>query len=209
MKTTNEIRREFFNQRAEQWLATFYKDPKTGRYTRYNRTFNRLFKAIGLTKGDHVLDVGCGSGILVPRILKEIGGNGTLYELDYAPEMIRENKRLHQDTRIKFLIQDALDLQFDDEFFNVIICFACFPHFEDKKKVMAILSKVLKQKGTLAVAHLNSSHEINNHHRKSREVMHDFLPDKQTMYQLCGDNKLTINQYIDEEGFYLLLAEKQ
>ena len=55
---------------------------------------------------------------------------------------------------------------------------------------------------------MNSSHEINNHHRKSPEVMNDLLPDRQTMKWLCEQNQLNITQFIDEEGFYLLLAEK-
>jgi ubiquinone/menaquinone biosynthesis C-methylase UbiE len=208
MKTKNEIRKEFFNQRAEQWLDTFYKDPETGTYSKYHREFKRIFNALGLKAGDHVLDVGCGSGILVPHILKEIGTNGILYELDYAQEMIRENKKLHQDARIKFLVQDLLDLDSSEKTFDAVICFACFPHFEDKRRVMTTLSNVLKRGGVFTIAHLNSSHEINNHHRKSPEVMHDLLPDKKIMYNLCEENNLTINQFVDEEGFYFLLAYK-
>ena len=71
------------------------------------------------------------------------------------------------------------------------------------------MSRVLKNKGTLTIAHMDSAHNINDHHRKSPEVMHDFLPDKQTMYTLCKQNNLTINRFIDEAGFYLLLAAKE
>ena len=209
MKTTNDMRKDFFNQRAEQWLDTFYKDPISGTYSRYGKEFKRLFNAIALKEGDHVLDVGCGSGVLVPFILEKVGPNGVLSELDYAPEMIRENKKLHRDNRIKFLIQDLLDFNYPENSFDAVICFACFPHFEDKGRAMTIMSSVLKNKGTLAIAHMDSSHNINDRHRKSPEVMHDFIPAKQTMYKLCRQNKLSITQFIDEEGFYLLLAEKE
>jgi ubiquinone/menaquinone biosynthesis C-methylase UbiE len=209
MKTTNEIRKDFFNQRAEQWMDTFYKDPASGAYSRYSKEFERLFKAIALKKGDRVLDVGCGSGVLVPFILEKIGANGILYELDYAPEMIRENKKRHRDNRIQFLVQDLLDFEAPENSFDAVICFACFPHFEDKSRAMTIISGLVKNKGTLAIAHMDSSRNINDHHRKSPEVMHDYIPDKQTMYSLCEQNKLSINRFIDEEGFYLLLAKRE
>jgi ubiquinone/menaquinone biosynthesis C-methylase UbiE len=206
---TYEARRTFFNERAETWLDTWYKDPAKGTYTRHHEKFKRLFALVPIQEGDHVLDVGCGSGILVPHLLEKVSARGVVYELDYAEKMIRVNYRLHQDRRVKFIIADAADMPLEKETCDVVICFACFPHIPDKKAALEAMTAVLKRNGYLAVAHLESSQAINDHHRKSgTPVMHDKLPKRQEMISLFEENDLSIEHFIDESGFYLVLGRK-
>jgi demethylmenaquinone methyltransferase/2-methoxy-6-polyprenyl-1,4-benzoquinol methylase len=77
-------RKQFFNDSAEGWLDTWYRNPRTGQYDLHQWDFNRLFTLVALKPGDRVLDAGCGSGILVPMVLERITQTGILYELDYA-----------------------------------------------------------------------------------------------------------------------------
>lgn len=69
-------RKEFFNNHAEMWQDMWYKDRATGRYDKHGKDFERLFSLIPLKLGDHVLDVGCGTGVLVPFILQRITTKG-------------------------------------------------------------------------------------------------------------------------------------
>ncbi len=206
---TNECRREFFNQRADQWLDMCYKDAETGGYTRYDSEFERLFNLVSLTEGDHVLDLGCGSGVLVPHILKRIGCKGRVYEVDYAEKMIEANQCLHTDERITFLVSDILDLVLDPESCDLVICFACFPHLEHKVEAMKIISGILKKGGCLAVAHLLSSREINDHHRKAPAVMHDLMPDETEMKRIFTEANLVVEYSTDKPGFYLMIGRKR
>lgn len=205
-----EARRTFFNERAETWLDTWYKDPSTETYTRHHEKFMRLFALVPIQEGDHVLDVGCGSGILVPYLLEKVSPGGRVYELDYAENMIRVNQRLNRDRRIRFIIADAADMPLGKEMCDVVMCFACFPHIHNKKAAMEAMAAVLKKNGCLAVAHLESSQAINDHHRKSgTPVMHDTLPKKQEMISLFEATHLRIERFIDESGFYLVLGYKR
>jgi len=208
MNPTDAMRKEYFNTHADQWLDRFYKDETTGTYTKFDKAFQRLFSMVQLNQGDHVLDVGCGCGVLVPYILPRIGPSGRLYELDYAIKMIEVNKKLHPDKRIDFLNIDLFDLTLPEATCNAVICFACFPHLNHKNEALGIMSRLLKKGGKLAIAHLNSSAEINACHRKSPAVRHDLLPDAQSMQKLLHQNKFRIKKFIDEELFYLILAEK-
>ena len=201
-------RRKFFNERANTWLDTFYKDEKTGSYTKYHREFIRLFSLLNIQKSNIVLDAGCGCGILVPYILNDLGDKGHLYELDYAEEMIKINQRLHHDHRISFLHTDIIDNPMKDGICDIVICFACFPHLDNKIQGLQEMARVLKKGGQLAIAHLNSSEEINNHHRKCAEVMHDKLPVQKEMKALFDHAHLQIETFIDEPGFYYISGRK-
>jgi ubiquinone/menaquinone biosynthesis C-methylase UbiE len=210
-KASDEIyraRKEFFNSHAEKWCDMWYKDDATGRYDKYARSFERLFSLLPLKAGDCVLDAGCGTGVLVPFILERIGRSGTLYELDFAEEMIEVNRRLHNGENIRFITADAEDAPLDDASCNVVICFSVFPHFHDKEKATVTLSRILKTGGTFVVAHFDSSEGIARHHGSCKAVMHDRLPDAAAMGALLGRADLASRVFIDEPGFYCIVAEK-
>ncbi len=199
-------RKEFFNDRAEGWRDMWYKDDATGRYDRHGHDFGRLFSIVPLKAGDHVLDAGCGTGVLVPFILEIIGPAGMLYELDFAEKMIEVNRRLHRAGNIRFITADAEEAPLDDASCDVVICFAAFPHFHDKEKATATLSRVLKPGGTFVVAHFESSEGIARHHGSCTAVMHDRLPDAAAMGAMLGRAGLASRVFIDEPGFYCIVA---
>ncbi|OIP93981.1 MAG: hypothetical protein COS57_05230 [Syntrophobacterales bacterium CG03_land_8_20_14_0_80_58_14] len=209
--TPDEIyrtRKQFFNDHAEMWRDMWYKDPATGRHDKHEKDFDRLFSLLPLKPGDHVLDVGCGPGVLVPLILERITETGILYELDFADKMIETNRRLHGGENIRFILADAENAALDDASCDVVICFSCFPHFHDKEKAMTTLSRLLKPRGVFAVSHFDSSEGINKHHGSCHAVMHDHLPDEAAMRALLQTEALGIDVFIDEPGFYYILARK-
>ncbi|HOF57418.1 MAG TPA: class I SAM-dependent methyltransferase [Syntrophorhabdaceae bacterium] len=201
-------RKRFFNDHADKWIDMWYKDHSSGRYDKHAKDFARLFSLAPLKQKDTVLDVGCGTGILVPFVLERIGVSGTIYEMDFAEKMIENNRNIHKQPNIKFLIADAENTPLDDNSCDVVICFSCFPHFHDKNKALKRLSRVLKPHGVFVVAHFDSSEGINKHHRSCHAVMHDHLPDKASMYDIFEKVGLDINHFIDEAGFYCIIAKK-
>jgi demethylmenaquinone methyltransferase/2-methoxy-6-polyprenyl-1,4-benzoquinol methylase len=209
--TPDEIyrtRKQFFNDHAEMWSDMWYKDPATGRHDKHEKDFDRLFSLLPLKPGDHVLDVGCGHGVLVPFILERITETGILYELDFADKMMETNRRLHEGDNIRFILVDAENAALDDASCDMVICFSCFPHLHDKGKAMTTLSRILKPGGIFAVSHFDSSEGINKHHGSCHAVMHDHLPDEAGMRSLLQTVALGIDVFIDEPGFYCIIAIK-
>jgi demethylmenaquinone methyltransferase/2-methoxy-6-polyprenyl-1,4-benzoquinol methylase len=209
--TPNEIyrtRKQFFNDHAEKWLDMWYKDPATGRYDKHEKDFERLFSLLPLKPGDHVLDAGCGTGVLVPFVLERITSTGMLYELDFSEKMIEVNRNLHARNNIRFIVSDAESTPLDEASCDVVVCFSCFPHFQDKEKAMRVLSCILKPQGVFAVSHFISSEEIKKHHGSCHAVMHDHLPDEAAMRTLFQKVDLNIEVFIDEPGFYCIIAKK-
>jgi ubiquinone/menaquinone biosynthesis C-methylase UbiE len=209
--TPDEIyrtRKQFFNDRARNWLDMWYKDPATGRYDKHEKDFKRLFSLLPLKPGEQVLDAGCGTGVLVPFILERITSTGILYELDFAEKMIEVNRTLHARDNIRFIVSDAENAPLDNASCDVVICFSCFPHFQDKGKAMTALSRILKPRGTFLVSHFNSSEEIKKHHASCHAVMHDHLPDEMAMRTLFQKVDLGIDVFVDEPGFYCIISKK-
>lgn len=202
-------RKEFFNAHAEMWLDMWYQDRTTGRYDKHGDDFGRLFSLMPLKPGDHVLDVGCGTGVLVPFILPRIGPEGILYELDFADRMIEANRELHREANIRFILSDAESASLGKASCDVIVCFSCFPHLHDKAKSMVTLSDILKPDGVFVVSHFDSSEGINRHHESCHAVMHDRLPDRAAMRRLLEEVGLGVDLFIDEPGFYCIVAEKR
>ena len=210
-RTPEEIyrtRKQFFNDRAESWLDTFYRDPETGRLDLHREGLDRLFSVLPLKPGDRVLDAGCGSGVLVPGILERITPAGLLYELDFAEKMIETNRSLHPEDNIRFIVADAADAPLEDAACDAVVCFACFPHFHDRERTLRALSRILKRGGTLAVAHLESSEGLKKHHGSCDAVMHDHLPAESEMRDLFRRSGLRIGMFVDEPGFYCVRAQK-
>lgn len=199
-------RKDFFNDNADGWLDTFYLNPETGKYDRYEKEFARLFDLISLKKGDTVVDAGCGCGVLAPGILDRIGDEGRLYEVDYAEKMIDVNKKLHPDSRIQFLVSSIDSLDISCGSVDSAVCFSCFPHFQDKSKSLEEIKRVLRQGGQITIAHFDSSEGINDHHRKHECVMHDHLPDESEMRELLKNAGFRVETFVDESGFYCVTA---
>jgi len=209
--TSDEIyrtRKQFFNNHAEGWIDMWYKNPATGCHDKHEKDFDRLFSLLPLKRGDRVLDAGCGTGVLVPFILERIAETGILYELDYAEKMIEVNRSRHERDNIRFIVSDAENAPLDDASCNVVICFSCFPHFQDKEKATLALSRILKPGGVFAVSHFDSSEGIKKHHESCHAVMHDHLPDEAAMRALLQTVALGIDAFIEEPGFYCIIARK-
>ncbi len=201
-------RKAFFNERADTWLDKFYKDPETGIHDRHSKKIEKIVSSLNIEPDHQVLDVGCGSGVLVPYILSRFSSKGRLFEVDYAENMITQNQKVHGDDRITFVCSDVMDIPLEDSCFDSIICFACFPHFRDQKAALGKLAGFLKPNGILTIAHLLSAKEIADHHDGESAVSRDRLPVKHEMENFCEQCGLGIMEFTDEPGRYLLSAKK-
>ena len=190
-------KKEFFNKMAERWDEKFYSPEMMERLP-------QLVSLFQLQKGGKILDVGAGTGGIVPYLLEAIGREGSIWAVDFAEEMVKiGRKKFQKERRVIFELASVEDLPYKDRFFDQIVCFGAFPHFDDKGKALEEMNRVLKSQGTLIIAHALSSVALRSHHQNCAPVSKDFLPDETEMKSLLERAGFQLNRLIDQPKCYL------
>ena len=193
-------RQAYFDAHARGWEEHGYTKER-------REKLQDLIGAFELKAGEKVLDVGCGEGVLVPYLLKHIGPEGFIVELDNSLEMLKgAAKKSARQIQCVWAGVEAMPLV--DEDFDRVICFASFPHFASYKKALQEIHRVLKPEGTLVIAHLMSRDQIAHHHAKCSVVLGDELPSESDLRELLADTGFTLQSLTDCPGRYLALAKK-
>jgi len=196
-------RKTYFNEQANTWDERFHT-PNLSSF------LEKLVPQFGLEPGQNILDVGTGTGILIPYLIREVGPAGSVTAIDYSEKMIQICKTKHSHLKnvtveLKNIEEDA----FPTESFDAVICFGLFPHLENKEKALQNINQLLKAGGTLIIAHALSSEELKTHHNNaSSAVIHDMLPKEAEMKQLLEQTGFAEIRIKDEPGCYLCIARK-
>jgi ubiquinone/menaquinone biosynthesis C-methylase UbiE len=113
-----------------------------------------LVDAVCLAEGEHVLDVACGTGVVARAAAKRVGCAGRLVGVDLNPAMIGVARSLPvlAGAPIEWLERDALDLQFGDASFDVVLCQQGLQFFPDRGAALKEMRRVLKHGGRLALS---------------------------------------------------------
>jgi len=190
-------KKEFFNKMAEGWDEKFYSPEMMERLP-------QLVSLFQLRKGAKILDGGAGTGGIVPYLLEAIGPEGSIWAVDFAEEMVKiGRKKFQKERRVIFELASVEDLPYKDRFFDQIVCFGAFPHFDDKGKALEEMNRVLKSQGTLIIAHALSSVALRSHHQNCAPVSKDFLPEEAKMRSFLEKAGFQLQRLIDQPKCYL------
>ena len=174
---------EFFNTRAATW------DEKVAE--RDVSKLEAMLARIEISPGDTVLDVGTGTGVFVPFLLKKIGSKGRLVCLDFAEGMLDIAREKKFNGNINFLCADIKNSGLPDEAFNAVVCYSVFPHFDDKPEALSEIIRVLQPGGRIFIAHTSSRQMINDIHRSLPEVCGHIFPENNDMQRLLSEAGFT------------------
>lgn len=107
-------------------------------------------QAAGITAGQHVLDVGCGTGALTGAAVEIAGAGGSVTGLDPNPAMLAVARR--KDWPVEWREGVAETLPFPDAHFDSVVSQFAMMFFEDKPKALREMMRVLRLGGRFAVA---------------------------------------------------------
>lgn len=197
----NPRQKEFFNERAEVWDKISVHDLEK---------VDLIASLLNLKGDEDILDVGTGTGVMIPFYLKYID-SGSITALDYSENMIAVARRKYPERSSPHLSYRVADLYTikEKETYDTIVCYSCFPHFPEKSSAIKIFSEALRNNGTLMISHSCSRDKINQVHQDGGEVIcHDYLPDMDQLREMFRESGLTVTDTRDDKEFHYIIGKK-
>jgi ubiquinone/menaquinone biosynthesis C-methylase UbiE len=194
IEESNRLQKEYFNENVD-----LFEPPLPGGVP---ERLEATIEASRLRPGERVLDVGTGTGILIPYILKHHPSE--IHVCDLAEKMLRRVKRKFP--QVVAHLCDVGDLQLPDGSIDLVYINACFSNIMDKSKCLNNLYRLLRPKGRLVVSHPLGK-EFIIELKKYAPFHLDLLPDEPEARELCERHGFRIVSFVDEPLFYIFVAE--
>ena len=109
---------------------------------------------------------------------------------------------------IEFLHADVMDIPIYEETFDSVVCYSCFPHFQDKYKAVAEIKRVMKPGGRICICHTSSRDHINGIHSIHPGMENDLPPAPDEMRSLLSDAGFNVIKIEEDSESYLAVGEK-
>jgi ubiquinone/menaquinone biosynthesis C-methylase UbiE len=193
---------EYFDQLAPTWDKELTPERL--------KCLGNIVKELGIKPGYYVLDIGSGTGVLLPFLIAELGDEGKILALDFSAEMLGQAQAKNFPPIVGFAQADVLAIPLADNSVDLAICNSVFPHFNDKFKALKEIARVLRDNGRLVICHTMSRAMINQLHQSAGGVVaSDLLPDESRIRRLIKQAGLKITHFEDSSERYLVIAEKR
>jgi ubiquinone/menaquinone biosynthesis C-methylase UbiE len=192
---------EYFDQLAPTWDKELTPERL--------KCLGNIVKELGIKPGCYVLDIGSGTGVLLPFLITELGYKGRIVALDFSAEMLGQARAKNFSPIVGFAQADVLAIPLADNSLDMAICNSVFPHFGDKVRALREIARVLKHNGRLVICHTMSRDMLNRLHQSVGGVVaNDLLPDESQLRALMKQTGLRITRFEDNPERYLVIAEK-
>jgi len=108
---------------------------------------------LGLSPGDGVLDVACGTGSFSRAFASTVGAQGLVVGIDVSETMLTQAVADTEaaDLDVAYVRGDAQELPFRPQSFDAVCCFAALHLFEDPMRALDRMADVLTPGGRLAL----------------------------------------------------------
>lgn len=170
-----------------------------------------LIKMAGISAGDTVLDVGSGTGILLPYLHQAVTDTGRIEELDYSHRMLEQARlKFASLPGVMYTEKNILKYKLPQNTYDVIVCLNFYPHIAQYKEVfIKKMTAALKQDGSLIIMHDMPRSRVNSMHDQGENPPSCVLPPVDIMATMLITAGLTVTVAMDTESFYFIRAEKK
>ena len=156
-----------------------------------------------IAKGDTVLDVGTGTGILIPIIKKYKPGR--IHACDLSSRMLEQLRQTYP--YVKTTMADIRDLNLIKGSIDVVFINACYPNIVDKAGAFSNINRMLKAEGRIVISHPLGKEFILTL-KEGVPFPLDEFPEEPEVGALLKPFGFEIDTFIDEPRLYILVATK-
>jgi demethylmenaquinone methyltransferase/2-methoxy-6-polyprenyl-1,4-benzoquinol methylase len=154
-----------------------------------------------------VLDMGSGTGLLIPGLLRRQPGQ--ILAVDLSPGMLAILADKHRQAGIVLpLAADGGQLPLAEKSVDIIFCHAVFPHFPEPRSALHEFKRLLRSGGRLVISHSASREQVNAIHlRAADEILHhDLLPPASQLAGLLTEEGYFVTEAVENSEIYLVTA---
>ena len=196
VQRTNWIQRNFFSK-----LIHVFEPPLPDGVP---ERLKQIVASANIEKGDVILDVGSGTGILIPII--RAYKPECIYACDLSDEMLKKLRKNY--AYVKTIVADVRDRSLPDESIKVVFLNACYPNIADKKGCFKNIRRMLQPGGRIVISHPMGKKFIDLLKARSPFPLDDF-PEKSEAENLLKSFGFFITRFVDQPNLYILAAEKK
>lgn len=169
----NQSEIDFFDRLAPTWDANEVRSTP--------ERIRHILSLLPLGEGIDVLDLGTGTGVLVPYLSEAVGPGGGVVAVDLSEGMLSQAIRKYGDLpNVQFLKIDFEEEQIPGKY-DLVMMYCVYPHLHTPSDTFEWLFKMnIKPGGCIVVAFPSDEVFINNiHHERKSES--DHLPPARTL----------------------------
>jgi ubiquinone/menaquinone biosynthesis C-methylase UbiE len=200
----NREKQNFFNSHAKDWDET--------KHLAKMARIGKIFQEYEIRLSGNILDIGCGTGILVPTLLSYSEFPHHIFELDFSRDMMVENKKKHKENlrHLNFINGDALCLPFPEGSIQWIIGLGVLPHLGDTQGAIREWTRIISDGGKILVLHFMNSRDLNKYHSQiDGAVKFDHLLSINELVGHFQEQGWKVLRKREMKDLYLLIAQKQ
>lgn len=142
-----------FVELSKKWFdnqAPVYDEKNVILYSKYGKiSCQNIFDYLKNKKYNKLLDIGCGTGLLIDMLSKKC--NAEFVGLDLSPKMLKEAKK-KKIKNAKFVEGRSDELPFENNTFDIVTCSQSFHHYPETDKPLQEALRVLKPGGLYIIS---------------------------------------------------------
>ena len=188
--------REFFDRLAPSWDENLIV---------YEDKMEAILDAARIGEGCRVLDVACGTGVMVNFCLRR--NVASIDGIDISPAMIDicQGKYI-ADERVRLVCADAELYDFDKRY-DCVLVFNAFPHFPDPQGLVSHLARFVEPGGTVTIAHDMGRKQLDSHHSGAASAVSHGMMHEDDVVALF-DSRFAVHVRVSTPDLFIVSATK-
>ena len=173
---------------------------------------NWALASVQINEGDHILDVGCGGGANIARLLQRCP-KGSVNGIDYSPVSVEKSTKVNAQAiaegRCKVQKASVTKLPFGNDIFDIVTAFETIYFWPDIEHCFTEVKRVLKPGGQFVIVNEDDGLTGNNEKwEKMIEGMHTYKPEEIRLH-LANTGFRDIDIKRDSEKHWLMVSAVQ